>query len=198
MITNSAPTSTALPSPIERYAQRKTGGGQLDDRLVTCLQDAHERGRRRARDLERTHATSNPVTLARAADIDVVSDRWAGMETFTILGSYADGTITVYERQVRETAASLPLSAETVWDVVVAHELGHGVLDDAFAPDNGPLKRLRGVVAEARGDRPRRERTVLVETAAHAFAGTLVDVVPLTHPIEVTERPTITGREDCA
>lgn len=201
--TDSTPSLTALPPAVERYAHRETDRSPLADELTARLWSAHERGQRRARELARARSSSEPEALARAEGVDIESDAWSGMEAFTLLGSYADGTITVYERQVRDAAASLPLAEATVRDVVVAHELGHHVLDDTFGTDvDGSLDRLRTVVAAVRGARPRRVRTALSETAAHAFAGVLVDVAPLTHPLEVTElttdRRTAADRADSA
>lgn len=188
MSTHRIPESTALPSTVERYARREFGRSPLDDAFVARLRDSHERGQRRARELALAHATTDPTALARAEGVAIVVDEWPGMATFTILGSYADRTITIYERQVREVAVPLPLTEGTVRDVIIAHELGHHALNDEFATKaSNPLDRLFAVVAGAHTGHLRRARTVLVETAAHAFAGRLVDISPLAHPLEVTE-----------
>ena len=194
-MTTDRPTApTDLPPALAAYVSRTSGRSTIDDAFAARIEDAHRRGRCHARALVRSHATTDPETLARAENVTVVTDAWAGMEEFTFLGSYASGTITVYDRQVREVATSLPITESTVRDVVIAHELGHHVVNEESSGDDGPLKRLHEIVATLRGDRPDRERTVLVETAAHAFAGVLVDIDPLTHPTQVTGRQNAVDR----
>lgn len=198
MTTDRPTASTDLPPALAAYVRRTSGRSAIDDAFAARIADAHRRGRCHARALVRSHdATTDPETLARAEDVTVVTDAWAGMEEFTLLGSYASDTITVYDRQVREVATSLPIAESTVRDVVIAHELGHHVLNEVCPGDDGPLKRLLEIVATLRGDRPDRERTVLAETAVHALAGVLVDIDPLTHPTQVTDRQNAVDRTHC-
>jgi hypothetical protein len=175
-----------LSPAVERYVQGKIG--TIEDAYRSRLRDQRRQGEAAADRLVREHESSNPGELATATGATVVTDEWSGLDGLIMLGTYADGTITVFEAQVRTVADDGPLSVETVRDVAVAHELAHHVLDSPRMERDDDRGRLTRLVERARGNGRRQRQTVLAEVAAHTFAGALVDVAPHDHPLEVTER----------
>lgn len=183
----SADDTPSVPAAVDRYVHGKVGSAP-EERYRRRVRDSHGRGEAAAQRLVREHGTNDPSALADETGATVVADEWSGLESLVMMGTYADGTITVYPEQVRAVAEDVPLPVETILDVVLAHELAHHVLDRPpveRADDRGRLERL---VERVRGNAPSRRQSVLTEVAAHAFAATLVDVAPLDHPLEVTER----------
>lgn len=188
MLTVISTMTSSLPTAVERYVRREAGAFAFEDDFLESIRDTRERGQSCARELVQDHGTSDPSRLAIATGASVATDDWTGMSSLTILGTYTEGTITIYEEQIRATANELPLSVETVRDTVIAHELAHHVMNDPLPERYSDRPgRLRRIVARVCGGTPHRERTVLVEIAAHAFAGSLIDVSPLNHPLDLIE-----------
>lgn len=160
------------------------------DRLVAT---AERHGERTAEDLVRRHGTTDPATLARLESATIETDDWTGFRDGTVLGEYADATITVYDRQIDAVASRTPLSGERLRSLAIAHELFHHVCDRTAPPLLCEVGRwwprwipvLGGTTKTA-------ESSALREIAAHAFVTTLVDIDPLKHPQDVfDERPTV-------
>lgn len=137
-------------------------------------------GRERARELVARHGTRDPSSLAAAEGLTVESDEWAGGAGVRLVGTYADGVVTVYDAQVPALAADLDVDTSAARAFVVAHELGHHVVDaDALSAvrtaqrSSSRWRRLLRRVVPAASTSPSKS---LEERAVHAFATSLVGV----------------------
>lgn len=163
------------------------------DRLVAA---AERHGQRSAEGLVRLHGTNDPAALAREEGATIEADDWTGFRDRTVLGEYADGTITVYERQIDAVASRTPLTGERLRSLAIAHELFHHVSDRASPPFQCEVvRRLPTWLPVFGGTTKTTASSALREIAAHAFVTSLVDVHPLSHPQEVfDDRPASGGR----
>lgn len=118
------------------------------------------------------HGTSNPEVLATVSGIDVIEDDWNGLDSLVLLGTYRDGTITLYREQVRDVATANDVPVCQLIEATLAHELGH-CLVDLSEIDSSRTKRWRDVAASFFGidSRPK----VIHEAAANGFCFALLE-----------------------
>lgn len=153
------------------------------DRIVAT---AERRGARTAEALIRLHGTDDPTTLARIEGATIEADDWTGFRDCTVLGEYAEGTITVYERQIAAVASRSPLSGERLRSLAIAHELFHHVSDRTSSPFRCEVvRRWPRWIPVFGGTTKTTDSSALREIAAHAFVTSLVDIHPATHPQDV-------------
>lgn len=143
---------------------------------VGTVDEAHEVGRRLAEELRRAYDESDPVRLAATLDVPVARDYWTGLDEVRLLGSYRDGEITIYPRQITARADEMGVDASRLETAVVAHELGHHVLAEADFGTDGSTGLLNGILSSVSG-RSTGDRT-LEERAAEQFTTTLTGTRP--------------------
>lgn len=117
------------------------------------------------------HGTDDVSTLRNAVGVTVRRSEWDGIDGVHLFGTYADGVITLYESQLPHLAERLDVSLSVATTLVLAHELGHHVLDGcetATSAHSGWRRRLASWVGES-------EQRAFEEQAAHWFALALVD-----------------------
>ena len=88
-------------------------------------------GRRRAHEVRARFGTADPYRIAEAAGVRVVSDGWDGLDGVRLLGTYADGVITLYEAQIDRVAADADIDPPALRKAVCTHELAHYELETA-------------------------------------------------------------------
>ncbi|WP_247002276.1 ImmA/IrrE family metallo-endopeptidase [Halosolutus gelatinilyticus] len=154
-------------------ALRSDEAGSAIDRRARAL------GESRARELLSAHGTDDMWELATNEGVAVRRSEWDGVDGLRLFGTYADGVITLYDEQIPDLANELGVSESLAVDFVVAHELGHHVLDggdlDIDAPTTKATRRpaWRRFLSSWLGDRA--DERALEERAAHWFALALLD-----------------------
>lgn len=184
---------TAVRSDRNRaIAERDPVCSRTSQSLDGIVAAAERHGERAAEGLVRRHGTNDPATLASREGAAVEADDWTGFRDRTVLGEYADGTITVYDRQIEAVASRTPLSGERLRSLAIAHELFHHVSDRSSPTFRCEVvRRWPRWLPVVGGTTKTTSSSALREIAAHAFVTSLVDIHPLAHPQDVfDDRPT--------
>lgn len=144
---------------------------------ISSLDRAKSAGGRRARAVRARHGTADPYRIAEAEGVRIAEDAWDGLDAVRLLGTYANGVITLYDAQIERVAADANIDHTALRTAVCAHELAHYELETR-APDwmdrdrRRPLARITGWLGIGRPSRPSHRR--LEEHAAHAFTAALL------------------------
>ncbi|WP_224447090.1 hypothetical protein [Haloprofundus salilacus] len=147
----------------------------MTPRTATRRERADALGREHAARTVDRYGTREPRRIAQAAGVTVRTDEWGGLSSLALLGTYADGTVTLYTRQIAAAAAAVDVSESLATELVLAHELAH----HTFAVDpptfgeteQSGCRRWLSALLPGRRDGLSRD---LEEVAAHAFVATLV------------------------
>lgn len=176
--------TTDLPQPVHNYV-RSTIDHRPSAETVRQLRRCYREGGERAERLAESHGSTDPWQLADALGVSVRRDSWPGLGGTTLLGTYADGTVTLYEVQIETRAAACGIPTQAAERAVLAHELAHHEIDQRPLPhqptDTGWL---RGLVPGYR--RTSLSARAVEEVACHGFTETLVDLPGAIHPVELT------------
>lgn len=91
-------------------------------------------GEEMARDVVARYGTRDPWRIAEREALRIEREQWTGVGGVTLLGTYTDGVVTLYPRQIAAKAREDDTSQSALTDAVVAHELGHHLLTDIELP----------------------------------------------------------------
>ena len=164
---------------------------------VETVDDAREVGRSVADELRTSYDETDPVRLATTLDVPIARDYWAGLEEVQLLGSYRDGEITVYPRQIAARADEIGVDHARLETAVVAHELGHHVLSEAgFGDDRstGLLNEvLDSIAGTGRSDRTLEERAA--EQFTIALTGTRLPDDPVRKAVSAHTNRTVASHD---
>lgn len=151
------------------------GRSSEDGSAAARERTAREAGERTADEVVERYGTSDPREIAAAADVPVCDDEWDGIAGLVLLGTYDDGTVTLYPGQIEAHARERGVDRRSLTEAVVAHELGHHFVaatdrSPVAPPDrNGWLSRVLARCRGRAGPKPVRE------AAANGFALALLE-----------------------
>ncbi|MFC7203317.1 ImmA/IrrE family metallo-endopeptidase [Haloferax namakaokahaiae] len=86
-------------------------------------------GESKASELRSVHETTDVWELAAREGVTVRRSDWDGVDRLRLFGTYADGVITLYDAQIPALSETLEIEESLATELVLAHELGHHVLD---------------------------------------------------------------------
>jgi hypothetical protein len=140
---------------------RSRQGERSTDRRVRQFGEA------KASELCTTNGTDDVWDLAVNEGVTIRRSDWDGVDRLRLFGTYADGVITLYDAQISVLAERLDVSESLATELVLAHELGHHVLD-VTEIEPTPRSPWREVLSSWLGDSG--DERELEEQAAQWFA----------------------------
>ena len=137
---------------------------------------AAQHGEERAQKVQNIHGTDDPWILSSRFNVTIEIDSWEGLPSMSLLGTYAAGTITLYESQIEAFADTKAQSTTEVYKIVCAHELAHHLINPANFGQAGKTSLWNNIINTIFSESSKIGMHELEEVAAHAFAVTLTGI----------------------
>lgn len=143
---------------------------------VSKILCAARHGEERAQKVQDRYGTDDPWILSSQFDVTIEVDSWEGLPSMSLLGTYASGTITLYEYQIEAFADTEERSTSEVYKIVCAHELAHHLIDPTDFGEVEESSLWSRVISRLFNESSKIGIRELEEVAAHAFAVTLTGI----------------------